>query len=293
MLEWLTDTFLRLVASGDTYIFLLPIFVALVLGERLACALTRARYDDRDAGANIAVTVAVLAIDTLVGAVLPLALLAWLYEHARLFTLGDGARAWLLAFLLHDLVWYVDHRISHRVGLFWAMHHVHHSSSEYNATVASRAFILDNVMARPLFYALPVLGVSPFQFIAVRIVVSVWGIAQHTRLVPKLPVLDWLLATPSSHRVHHGSDPKYIDRNYGEVLMIWDQLFGSYQPEEEEPNYGVTEPINTYNPLAIELAGFRGLARRVRAATRWRDKLAYLVMPPEWRHDRDAPVGRE
>jgi sterol desaturase/sphingolipid hydroxylase (fatty acid hydroxylase superfamily) len=210
--------------------------------------------------------------------------MAWLYDTARWVELPGGTPGWLIAFLLHDLAWYVDHRLGHRVGLLWAMHHVHHSSQEYNMTVASRGFLLDESVARPIFYLLPVFGVSPTQFIVLRIVVSVWGIAQHTRLVPRLGVLDRWFATPSSHRVHHGSDPEYIDRNYGEVLMLWDHLFGTYTPEGREPRYGVTEPINTYNPLEIQLAGFRGLRARMASAERWSDKLKYLVMPPEWHH---------
>ena len=287
MLEWVVDAFVRLVRQGETYVFLLPIYVALLTGERLAHELTSARrWSDRDSAANIAITVAVLLVDVLLGAIVPVGVMMWLFEHARLLTLGDAWSGWLIAFLLHDLTWYVDHRLAHRVGALWSVHHVHHSSREYNMTVASRGFLLDNTtLTRPLFFALPLLGVSPFQFIALRIVTSVFGIAQHTRLVPRLPGLDWLLATPSNHRVHHGRDPLYIDRNYGEVLMIWDHLFGTYQREEHEPSYGVTEPIETHNPAKIQVAGLRWLARRVRGATRWRDKLAYLVRPPEWRHD--------
>ncbi|MFW6049772.1 MAG: sterol desaturase family protein [Myxococcota bacterium] len=286
MLEWVVDAYLQLVAEGRTYVLLLPVYAVLLLGERVAHGVLSERpWNDRDAAANVAITVTYLGVDVLIGKILPVGLMAWLFDHARLATLPSGATGWLLAFLLHDLFWYVDHRIGHRVGFFWALHHVHHSSEEFNTTVASRGFIFDNVFARPLFFLLPVFGVSAFQFIAVRIVVSIFGIMQHTRLVPKLPWLDRVLATPSSHRVHHGRNDKYIDKNYGEVLMIWDHLFGTYQPEEEEPEYGVTEPIGTYNPIAIELAGLRWLGRRMASADRLADKLRYLIKPPEWQHD--------
>ncbi|MFW5875195.1 MAG: sterol desaturase family protein [Myxococcota bacterium] len=286
MFEWVAEGFLRLVAEGKTYVVLLPAYATLLIGERVAHGLLSQRpWDNRDAAANVSITVAYLGIDVLIGKVLPVGLMAWLFDHARLVTLPSGGAGWLVAFLLHDFIWYVDHRISHRVGLFWALHHVHHSSEQFNTTVASRGFLFDNAFARPLFFLLPLFGVSAFQFVAVRIVVSVFGIVQHTRLVPKLPWLDRVLATPSSHRVHHGSDDKYIDRNYGEVLMIWDHLFGTYQPEEEEPRYGVTEPIGTYNPVEIELAGLRGLGRRIASADRLADKLRYLIKPPEWHHD--------
>ncbi len=261
---------------------LLPVYVALLGGERLVHALREKRaWNNRDAAANIAITLAYFAVDVAVGAIVPLAAMAWLFEHARVFTLGHGVVGWLVAFLLYDLTWYVDHRIGHRTAFFWAMHHVHHSSNEYNMTVASRGFVIDKtLLPRPLFYLLPVLGVSPLQFIGVMMVTNVWGIAQHTRLVGKLGVLDAIFATPSNHRVHHGSDPKYLDRNYGEVLIIWDRLLGTYQREEEEPTYGVTDRLDSYNPVTIEFAGLRWLRRRVAAAPGWRAKLACLVLPP-------------
>ena len=286
------DALVSLIEEGRTYLILLPVYVVLLVGERIVHELSSERaWDERDGAANIAITVAMLGMDLLIGALLPVAVMALLYEHARLVTL-EGGLGWLLAFLLHDLTWYVDHRIGHRVGLFWALHQVHHSSREFNMTVASRGFILDNSsLTRPLFYLLPIFGVSPLHYIAIRVLVSIWGIAQHTRLVPRLGWLDLIFATPSSHRVHHGIEPEYIDKNYGEVLMIWDHLFGSYQPEAQEPSYGITTPLETYNPLRIEVAGIAWLLARVRSAPRWSDKLRYLVKPPEWRHDHEPGEG--
>ena len=150
-------------------------------------------------------------------------------------------------------------------------------------TVASRGFIADNtLLSRPSFYLLPVLGVSPAHYMGIVIFTNIWGIAQHTRLVGKLPVLDFLFATPSNHRVHHGREEQHLDRNYGEMLILWDRLFGTYQHEEEEPLYGVVHPIGTYNPIDIQLAGFRQLASKIREAERWQDKLRCLYAPPEW-----------
>lgn len=285
-------TLVRLVEEGETYLVLVPVYVLLLVGERAAHSLRTDRpWDDRDGATNIAITLAVLTLDVLVGAVLPVAVLALLHEHVSLFTLGFGPLGWAAAFLLFDLTWYVDHRIAHRVGLFWAMHHVHHSSNEFNTTVASRGFVFDNTLVpRPLFFALAVFGLTPLHYLVVKIVTSVWGIAQHTRLVGRLGWLEHVFATPSNHRVHHGSDPKYLDRNYGEVLILWDRLFGSYQVEEEEPTYGVTEPIHTYNPLLIEIAGFQWLRRKIGRARGWRDKLRCLYMPPDWEPTRRTGV---
>jgi sterol desaturase/sphingolipid hydroxylase (fatty acid hydroxylase superfamily) len=170
------------------------------------------------------------------------------------------------------------------------MHQVHHSSEEYNVTVASRGLVVDTtLLSRPLFYALPLFGVSPLQFLVVILATNVWGIAQHTRLVGKLPFFDWWFATPSNHRVHHGYNPEYIDRNYGEFLVVWDRLFGTYQHEGAEPTYGVIQPVGSYNPWTIQVAGFRWLAAKVRGAKGWREKIRCLYLPPEWKPATESP----
>lgn len=288
LLQWVGQSFSQMVMQGQTYLFLLPIYTGLLLGERLVHERTSHRkWDDRDGATNIFITVVYLLLDVVIGHILPLGLVAILYENFRIVTLGYTWFGWLFAFLLHDLTWYLDHRLSHRVGILWALHHVHHSSQEFNMTVASRGFWLDNSLARPLFYLLPLFGVSVFHFVVIRIITSVLGIAQHTRLFPKVTWLDAFFATPSNHRVHHGSNPKYIDRNYGEILIVWDRLFGTYQKEEEEPTYGVTEPIDTYNPFKIEVAGIQWFLQRFRSATNWQDKLRYLWKPPDWKHNEE------
>ena len=287
----LADTFIGLIEAGDTYLFLVPIYVLLLSGERLYDLVwTRRAWDNRDAAVNILIAILTLGLNVGLGHLVPLALMAFIHADVAAWTLDSTAGGWVAAFVLYDLAWYVDHRIGHRVGLFWAMHQVHHSSEEYNMTVASRGFIVDiTLLNRPAFYALPLLGVSPLQFITVSICTNIWGIAQHTRTVGRLKGLDWLLATPSNHRVHHGTEPKYIDRNYGEVLMVWDRMFGTYQREEEEPTYGVTQPIDTYHPVRVELAGFVRLREKIRRAQSLGEKFACLIKPPEWQPREPSP----
>ena len=284
MLNDALHTIAALVATGDTYLFLLPIYGGLLTSERLidAC-VTKRKWDNVDAAVNIGITVTTLIINMTIGHLIPLAVMAGVFTACAPWSLEHSIGGWLIAFLLYDLAWYIDHRLAHRVGLFWAMHQVHHSSTSYNMTVASRGFVVDTtLLSRPMFYLLPLLGVSPFQFICIMICTNIWGIAQHTRLVGRLPVLDWVFATPANHRVHHGREPQYIDRNYGEVLMIWDHLFGTYQREEEEPSYGVIVPIDTYNPIRVELAGFQRLFQKMKRSPRWGDKWRCLIRPPEW-----------
>jgi len=285
MIDTLIETFTTLVQRGDTHIFLLPIYSTLLLGERIFHEFIdpERKWNNADTGANLFITITVLVLNMLIGHLLPLAAFSIIYNFAHLFEFGQSGWGWFAAFILYDLAWYVDHRIGHRISFFWAMHHVHHSSVEYNMTVASRGFVVDTtLLSRPTFYLLPLIGISPFQFIAISIFTNIWGIAQHTRLVGKLGWIDWLFATPSNHRVHHGSNDKYLDKNYGEVLMIWDHLFGTYQAEEEEPSYGVTDPINTNNPLRIEVAGILWFANRINNAKTLPGKLLSILMPPEW-----------
>lgn len=277
---------IQMVENGQVYFLLIPIYVLLIGGERLWYIISQPKvWDDKDSFANVAITIGVLIIQTIAGVLLPLAVFIFLYQF-RLFTIPMVWWGWIIVFLFYDITWYIDHYIGHRTGLFWAFHSVHHSSKEYNTTVASRGFIFDTLLiTRPLFYLLPFLGVSPIQFIVVQLFTNIWGIAQHTRVVKKMGVLDQILATPSNHRVHHGSNTKYLDKNYGEVLIIWDRIFGTYTKEEEEPTYGLTKNIETYNPIRIEVAGIQWLNQQVKSANRWQDKLAYLYKPPGWRHD--------
>ena len=285
MLEDILNIFTTAIRNEEGYLFLFPAY-AIILGiERLAHHLLapKHRWHNKDAAANIVITLAAQGVNLGMGHILPLAFMALIYEKANLIALPNSAWGWLLGFVLYDLAWYLDHRLGHRTGLFWAMHHVHHSSCEYNTTVASRGFIFDSTyLPRPTFLLLPLVGISPFHFVVISITTNIWGIAQHTRLVGKLGWLDWLLATPSSHRVHHGYNEKYIDRNYGEILMIWDHLLGTYQAEEEEPDFGVTVPIETHNPLLIQFAGLHWLRAKIGQARSIGDKLRCLFMPPEW-----------
>ena len=296
MFEALSSAVLSVMEEGGVYGYLLPIYVGLLSAERLTHALVekKVKWNNAEAFSNIFLTMVFFGLGVLVGHILPLGLMMVLYDNFHLVDLGRGVGGWLAVFVLYDLAWYVDHRIAHRTGFFWAMHHVHHSCPEYNMTVASRGFLLDSTMlSRPTFYLLPLIGVAPEQYIMMSIATNIWGIAQHTRMVGKLGIIDKLFATPSSHRVHHGSDALYIDKNYGEVLMVWDHLFGTYQAEHHEPSYGVTVPIKTVNPVKIQLAGPRWLISKMRRAGSLRDALRALINPPEWEPPTvkiDAPV---
>lgn len=279
--------------DGEFYKIMLPLYVGMILTERAWYLWQHQRYNGRDAWANVGISTFSMVYSILTAIVFPFAIYTILYNNFRLFTLPNNGWGWLGAFLIHDLIYYIDHRISHRTGLFWAFHSVHHSSEEFNFTVAARGFFLDGILTQPLYYLMPILGMSPYQIAAVLVFKSLFGIFNHTRLVGRMGWLEHLLCTPSNHRVHHGTDAKYLDRNYGQVLIIWDRLFGSYQREEEEPHYGLTTNINTHNIVAIELAGLRWLWAQMKTADNWRDRLRYLYMPPGWRHNGPGQTAEE
>lgn len=267
--------------------FLLPIYLTMIFSERLLYLFDKSTYNAKDAFSSAGVIALNSIFGVLIGGIVQFYLFIWLSENAALFHLPYTWWGWLAGFLIHDLIYCTDHRIAHKTGLFWAFHHVHHSAKEFNFTTAGRGFFLDGVLTQPLYYLMPIVGMDIFQIVVIVTFTNLFGIFNHTRTIKNLGPLEYILATPSNHRVHHGSDVKYLDKNYGQVLILWDILFGSFKREEEEPTYGLTENINTYNPLIIEIEGLKWLSRQMKSAPSWRDKLRYLYMPPGWSHTGD------
>ena len=181
--------------------------------------------------------------------------------------------SWIAAFLLVDLSYYFLHRYSHTVHVLWAGHVVHHSSEEYNLTVALRQSALHGVLSWVFFIPLAIIGL-PWELFAtcyaLNLVFQFWI---HTREIDKLPAwLEWWLNTPSHHRVHHGVNPQYQDKNYAGALIIWDRLFGTFEPEVEFVVYGITTPLGSWNPVWANVHVFAGIARNAWRTRRWRDK---------------------
>jgi sterol desaturase/sphingolipid hydroxylase (fatty acid hydroxylase superfamily) len=273
--------------SGPNGIWVIAAYYyAMVIGERVWYALQRpGQYDNIDGLANWAVNTFNNLFAMFLAVLVPFSLYGYAFEHWRIADFSGTLLGFALAFLAHEQYYYWTHRLSHRVGLFWAVHTAHHSSNEFNFTVAARGTLIDGLMMAAFIWPAAVLGISPVQFFSVVILKNMFGIFNHSRYFPKIAALDSWVATPSNHRVHHGTQAKYIDKNYSQVLIIWDRLFGTFQREEEEPVYGLVKRFESKNPIDIELQGFRWLIERVASADRWQDKLAYVFMPPEWSHD--------
>jgi sterol desaturase/sphingolipid hydroxylase (fatty acid hydroxylase superfamily) len=273
--------------GGEKGIYIIgAYYFAMVLGERVYYAFKHPeKYSNRDGLANVAINLLNSNFMLLIGLLVPFTLYIWVFDTHRIFDLSRTSWGIAAAFVAHELYYYWTHRLSHRSGFFWAMHAVHHTSNEFNYTVAARGFVLDGLQQSLFIWPAALLGVSPAQFFGVLILKNMFGIFNHSRFIPKLGILEEYVATPANHRVHHGTQAKYIDKNYSQVLIIWDRLFGTFQKEEETPVFGLVKPLETHNPVKIELHGFRWLLNRMASAETISDKLRYLWKPPEWSHD--------
>lgn len=208
---------------------------------------------------------------------------ALVYEHARLFDLAPWpVAAWTVAILGVDVVYYWWHRLSHEVAFMWAIHVVHHQSEDYNLAVALRQAWFSGVSSMPFYLPLALAGVPPVVFVSASALNTLYQFWIHTRTIGKLGPLELAINTPSHHRVHHGRDPKYLDRNYAGMLIVWDRVFGSFQEEEEEPRYGTIAPYASWNPIYANFDFWRELVRRARATPRLADKVRVFFESPGW-----------
>ena len=210
--------------------------------------------------------------------------LLYFHLHALVpWQLPETAAVAVVAVLLADFVYYVEHRFMHRVRLFWLAHSVHHSSPVLNTATAFRFSLFDPMISGLFHLPLVLLGINPVFIFMGEILVQAYQFWIHNEMMGKFGPLEWVLNTPSHHRVHHGMNAKYIDRNYGGILIVWDRLFGTFQEEEELPTYGLTTPINTINPLKVQFYEFIHLWRDLRTARHAGEFWGYVFRAPGWR----------
>ena len=279
----------------DPVLFAIPFFVLLLILEwtaarkleRIDSANERSRpqsgaFHTRDSWASISMglvsvaTTAAWKFIALLGYAAIYAYLApWHLSAHKWYT-------WVIAILGVDLSFYTYHRIAHRVRLIWATHQAHHSSEYFNFATALRQK-WNNSGEILMWIPLPLLGVPPWMVFASWSVNLIYQFWVHTERIGKLwRPFEFVFNTPSHHRVHHGMDAEYLDRNYGGIFIVWDRMFRSFQPELSRPHYGLTKPVNTFNIWKLQTREYVAIARDVRSATRWHDKLAYIFGPPGW-----------
>lgn len=206
----------------------------------------------------------------------------YLFDHWRMFDLPDHIWIWIALFIGVDFFYYWFHRMSHQVNALWAAHIVHHQSEEYNLTVALRQSWFQSWFSWIFYLPLAVLGFDPLMFITLSSFNTLYQFWIHTRAIKSLGPFEWILNTPSHHRVHHGSNPKYIDKNHAGTLIIWDRLFGTFQKEEEDVYYGITTPLASWNPIWANIHYWDELLRTARKSPRWPDKINIFLKSPGW-----------
>ena len=216
-------------------------------------------------------------------AVTTFALYVWTFENITPFKWSTGAIwEWVVCVLLVDLGYYWFHRASHRVQIFWACHIVHHQSEEYNLSVALRQSWFGGFLGWVFYIPLVLLGFTPVMVISAKLINLLYQFWVHTRLIKTMGVLELFFVTPSNHRVHHGCDERSLDTNYGGIFIVWDRLFGTFTPEDEEPPYGTVKPLASFDPLRANIDGWLTIGQLFRKASTIREKLYAFFAPPEW-----------
>ena len=187
---------------------------------------------------------------------------------------------WIITFISIDLVFYVYHRMSHRIRFLWAIHLSHHSSEEMNFAVSFRQAWFGPISKIPFFMVLPLLGFDPTIIAVAGVISTLWGIVGHTQVIGKLGPLEWIFNTPSHHRVHHGSNKQYIDKNYGNLLIIWDRLFGTFEPEDEEVKFGLVNNVNTFNPVKVTFMAWISMINELKQKNSFIEIIKVMFGPP-------------
>ncbi len=208
--------------------------------------------------------------------------------NLRFFTLSINAWwYWVLLFFADDFSYYWFHRTSHYVNFFWASHVVHHSSRHYNLAAALRQTWTGNATGAFLFWAwMPLVGFHPIWILFMQQVSLIYQFWIHTETINKMPlVIELIFNTPSHHRVHHGSNIKYLDKNHAGILIIWDRLFGSFKAEEERPVYGLTKNIDSFNPAVIAFKTWGELFHKAIHSGSFKNGINYFIKSPGWSHD--------
>lgn len=281
----------------------IPAFIALVLIEVLIWATgwsakrgRRVRYDARDSAASMIMGFGNVTINAGVGA-LVIGLFAGM-DGGGIFNLGWTIPVFIACFFLEDLSFYWSHRLSHEVRWFWASHVVHHSSQHYNLTTALRQNWTDMATGAAIFYVPIVLIGFPIEMIiAFRAFSTLYQFWIHTEAIDRMPRwFEAVMNTPAHHRVHHATNPEYLDRNYAGVLIIWDRLFGTFAEDgtaREPIRYGIIKNIGTYNPLKIATHEWAGIIKDVRKAKSLKARLAYVFARPGWSETGDRKTTVE
>jgi sterol desaturase/sphingolipid hydroxylase (fatty acid hydroxylase superfamily) len=262
----------------------IPGFILLLSLEAIADAVMRRElYQIKDTMASLTMGTGNVLIGLAVKAMV-LGIFTFVHRVA-LFNIGWHWWSWLLVFFADDFTYYWFHRTSHECRLFWASHVVHHSSQHYNLGTALRQTWTGSAMTWIFWLWLPFIGFPPLMVMTMQAISLLYQFWIHTELVRNMGPLETVLNTPSHHRVHHGSNREYLDRNHAGILIIWDRLFGTFEPERARVVYGLTKNINTYNPFRIAFHEWIDIWHDAMRAPTWSLKMRYIFGSPGYKID--------
>lgn len=278
------------------YPIAIPFFIFLIFIEiYLGYSDKKQTHAKQDSIISITTGIVFFGINLLTKSI-KLLIFFWVYNNFRFFTIDYNLwTSWVILFFLDDFTFYWGHRIAHTVSFYWASHVVHHSSEKFNFSTAVRKTWTYDVTGHFLFWIwLALIGFHPLQIFAIKTLNFIYQFWIHTEKINKLPKwIEFFFNTPSHHRVHHGSDLKYLDKNHAGVLIIWDRMFGTFQAEEEKPTYGLTSNIKTYNILNVEFHEWKNVLKRAWNSNNIKNGFMYLIMPPGWSHDKSTLTTKE
>ena len=276
-------------------VLLAPLFLLTVLVEwwhfqRLDRQTTRPVYELRDALDSLNLGGVYMLLDVVIVLTLVLPAMAFVYGH-RLTTIAITPWTFAALFLGVELCYYAFHRASHRIRWFWCAHVVHHGSEHMNFTTAMRQSWLYSFAGNWLFYTpLVWLGFEPRWVLFALSINLAYQFFVHTQWIGQLPApIEFIFNTPSHHRAHHGRNPRYIDKNYGGTLIVFDRLFGTFVPETEAPDYGLVRQVRSHNPIWLTIHEWVAMFRDMARPGRWPERLKHAWAPPEWERNRDNP----
>ncbi len=253
-------------------------------------------YSAKGLLSNIYLTILNFSLDILVRGIC-LGVL-WFFYQFQFYNIDKTTHPilyWTVLLISQDFLFYWLHRVDHYCRLFWAVHVTHHSSEEFNLTVGFRSSVFQPLYRFMYFIPLSLVGFNPLDVMFMYAATQIYGILIHTKTVGKLGMIEWVMSTPSHHRVHHASNTIYLDKNMGMVFIIWDRLFGTFAKEEKQEKvvYGLTQNINTNNPVTMVFHEWKAMGDDLKKDTTFKDKLYYVFGPPGWSHDGSKQTAKQ
>ena len=206
----------------------------------------------------------------------------YIYENYALFSFSSSVFTWIIGLLVTDFIAYWFHRWSHQINFLWAAHIVHHQSEQLNITTVFRVSFFAVVFRACFFVWMAFAGFDVFTIVTTSLFLGIYQLFTHSRVIGNLGILEYFITTPSHHRVHHARDEKYMDKNYAHIFIFWDRLFGTFQQEEEEPNYGITSGFDSVNAYNATFSYWKNLFIRARKTKRFKDKIMVFFRGPRW-----------